>query len=318
LEGAALNTRFAQFIPLIIILVVLGLLYLVTQVLIAHNRRKNRRSPFTDNFFRSPGETLRNRLDDINVELNLSLVSAFVLPLIFYSSILTQAYFGGRPFSVLSVWILILIAAAFEVYFIYRLVLLINNRRKLRLGYEGEIAVGQELNELLRDGYYVYHDFQAEKFNIDHVVVGPTGVYAVETKARRKPTAANSDSNYKVAYDGSKLQFPDWVEIKPLDQVQRNANWLSKWLSSAIGESIQIQPVIALPGWYVDRTSSNGFPVINPKQFRSILKPSKGNKLDESLISRIKHQLDRRCRDVHPRASEGLGGKPGLVEKASI
>ena len=28
----------------------------------------------------------------------------------------------------------------------------------------------------------VYHDIQADQFNIDHVVVGPSGVFAVETK----------------------------------------------------------------------------------------------------------------------------------------
>jgi len=33
------------------------------------------------------------------------------------------------------------------------------------------------------DGYHVYHDFPAERFNIDHVVVGPAGAFAIETKA---------------------------------------------------------------------------------------------------------------------------------------
>jgi hypothetical protein len=75
-----------------------------------------------------------------------------------------------------------------------------------------------------------------------------------------------------------------------------------------------IPALLALPGWFVERISSNGFPVINPKQFQSILKSNKDKKLDEKLISRIVHQFDQRCRDVHPRASEGLGGKPGLPD----
>jgi hypothetical protein len=69
-----------------------------------------------------------------------------------------------------------------------------------------------------------------------------------------------------------------------------------------------------LPGWYVERLSANGFPVINPKNFRSILKSSKNKALDKSMVTRIVHQIDQRCRDVHPRASEGLGGKPALPE----
>ena len=309
--------HFVQLIPFIIFFVVFGMLYLAIQLLIVRNKRKKRRSPFMDNFLRSPGESLRSRLDEINDNINTNLVSAFILPLIFYSGILSQAYFSEKPLSVSSIWILILIALAFEAYFIYRLVRLINKRRYYRLGYEGEIAVGQELNELLRDGYHVYHDFPANKFNIDHIIVGPSGVYAVETKARRKPTGANHDPNYKVFYDGNKLQFPGWINTKYLDQARNQAQWLQKWLKSAVGDSIHVQPVLALPGWYVKRTSSDGFPVINPKQFRSILNSNKSNKLNESLISRIKHQLDQRCRDVLPRASEGLGGRPGLAEKVN-
>jgi hypothetical protein len=107
------------------------------------------------------------------------------------------------------------------------------------------------------------------------------------------------------------------VETKPLEQARNQAQWLSRWLSSAVGDTILAQPVITLPGWFVERVSSNGLPVINPKQFRSILKSNKDNALDESMISRIIHQIDQRCRDVHPRASEGLGGKPSLPGKES-
>lgn len=49
--------------------------------------------------------------------------------------------------------------------------------RNLRLGLEAEIAVGQELNQLILIGYHVYHDFSAENFNIDQVVVGPGGAF---------------------------------------------------------------------------------------------------------------------------------------------
>lgn len=307
--------HIAQLTPALLILIVYGLVYLVTKVLVAYYKLKKRRSPFTDIFLRSPGESLRGQIEDINVDLNMNLFSVFMVPVIFYSAVLTQAYFGGKAISVSSVWFSILIVAAFEAYFIYKLVMLFSKRRKFRLGYEGELAVGQELNQLLRDGYYVYHDFPADKFNIDHVIVGSAGVYAIETKARQKPTTGNGRSDAKVIYDGQKLHFPDRTETEPLEQARRQAQWLSKWISSAVGESIAAKPVIVLPGWFVERTSSNGFPVINPKQFQYILKSNKDKKLDEKFISRVVHQIDQRCRDVHSRASEGLGGRPGLEDK---
>jgi len=307
--------HIAQLTPALLILIVYGLVYLVTKVLVAYYKLKKRRSPFTDIFLRSPGESLRGQMEDINVDLNVNLFSVFMVPVIFYSAVLTQAYFGGKAISVSSVWFSILIVAAFEAYFILNLVKLFNKRRNFRLGYEGELAVGQELNQLLRDGYEVYHDFPAEKFNIDHIIVGPAGVYAVETKARQKPTTGNGRSDAKVVYDGQKLHFPDWTETEPLEQARRQAQWLSKWISSAVGDPIHAQSVVALPGWFVERTSSNGFPVINPKNFRTILKSNKNIPLDKSMIARIVHQIDQRCRDVYPRGSEGLGGKPGLPDK---
>ncbi len=89
-----------------------------------------------------------------------------------------------------------------------------NKRRRYRLGYEGEIAVGQELNQLMRDGFYVYHDFFVDKFNIDHIVVGPSGVFAVETKARSKPTSDSPVPDYKVKYNGKCLQFPNGTDVR--------------------------------------------------------------------------------------------------------
>jgi hypothetical protein len=306
--------HLAQLIPALSILIVLGFFYIVLKALAKYYQLKNRRSPFKDKFLRCPGESLRAQLEDISVDLNVYLFSSLITPLFFYSAIITQAYFGGKAISALTVWILILIAVAFEGYFIFKLVNLIGKRCKFRLGYEGELAVGQEVNQLLGKGYAVYHDFPAEKFNIDHIVVGRAGVFAVETKARQKPITGNGRADANVIYDGLKLHFPDWTETKPLEQARRQAQWLSKWLSSAVGDYINVQPVLALPGWFVERTALNGFPVINPKQFRSILKPTKARALDGSMITRIVHQIDQRCRDVHPRAGEGLGGKPGLPD----
>lgn len=305
----------AQLIPGIVILIVYALLYLTTKVLIAQNKLKKRRSPFVGKFLRSPGESIRLQLEDLKDDVSFYLLSIMLLPIVIYSGVLSQAHFGNKAFSFSSLLVLILLASLFEAYFFFKLVQLINRRRKFRLGYEGELSVGQELNQLLREGYTVYHDFPADNFNIDHIVVGPAGVYAVETKARQKPTTGNGRSDAKVIYDGQMLKFPDWKEIKPLEQARRQAQWLSKWISSAVGKSINTHPVLALPGWYVDRRSSKGIPVINPKNFRLIMNPDESNPLDESMIARINHQIDQHCRDVHPRASEGLGGAPGLPDK---
>ena len=50
-------------------------------------------------------------------------------------------------------------------------------------GAEGEEAVGRILEGLTADGWHVIHDISFGRGNIDHVVVGQGGVFAVETKS---------------------------------------------------------------------------------------------------------------------------------------
>ena len=48
-------------------------------------------------------------------------------------------------------------------------------------GARGEERVASLLSSL-PDGYHIFNDFQAGGDHVDHVVVGPTGVFSVETK----------------------------------------------------------------------------------------------------------------------------------------
>ena len=60
------------------------------------------------------------------------------------------------------------------------------------------------------DGNQAYHDFPAEKFNIDHVVVGSKGIFAVEIKGRAKPDKNGGTEDATVIHDGQFLKFPVW------------------------------------------------------------------------------------------------------------
>ena len=47
--------------------------------------------------------------------------------------------------------------------------------------------MAEELNRLILGAAEYFHDVPMEPYgNIDHVLVAPTGIYAVETEARRK------------------------------------------------------------------------------------------------------------------------------------
>lgn len=131
-----------------------------------------------------------------------------------------------------------------SAFHLVRLVAAWKERRKLRLAHDGEVAVAQELAPLMLDGYYVFHDFPAERFNIDHIAVGRTGVFAIETKARIKRAAGNGGKDAEVIYDGKSLKFPSHTETKPVEQTKIQANWLSKWISSAVGEPVTVSSIL--------------------------------------------------------------------------
>jgi Nuclease-related domain len=62
--------------------------------------------------------------------------------------------------------------------------------------------------------------------NIDHVLVAPTGVYAVETKARRKRKTPEGNRDNEVVFDGEKLQFPEATDLSSLHQTRQQADRL--------------------------------------------------------------------------------------------
>jgi hypothetical protein len=270
------------------------------------NRLKKRRSSFTQNLLRSPGESLIRKLDYINIEINVYLVSIMLIPLLIYSLTLSFSYYKGKSINLLDVYATAIIGFTFIMYFLTKIRKLLNERKITRLGYEGEIAVGQELNQLMLKGYHVYHDFPANNFNIDHIIVGESGVFAVETKARSKHTARNVTGNATVTYNGRMLLFPQGVDLKTIEQAKRQAAWLTNWIGSVVGEKVAVRPVVALPGWYVKRTSPNGIPVVNPKQFPSLFKHISPRFLSPDMISRITHQLEQICRDVVPLSDDNV------------
>lgn len=140
-------------------------------------------------------------------------------------------------------------AAAWAILRIYRHAEL---RRMAHAGLQAELYTAQELNRLMAMGCTVLHDVPGDRFNIDHVVIGPRAVYAVETKSVRKPK-----DDYKVIYDGNRLQFPGFSDSKRLEQTRRQADWLAKYLRQVLNQQIPVVPALALPGWWVESNNAN-------------------------------------------------------------
>ncbi|MCW5603655.1 MAG: NERD domain-containing protein [Burkholderiales bacterium] len=263
-------------------------------------QRRNRRSPLSAKLLRGPGETLRHELEDVTWDFCAYLAVLMVFPLLVFAVHVSQSYFGGVP-ETMTRWLFSGIAVVVAIGFItLRLYRLARLRFSLRHGLEAEIAMGQELDQLMREGAVVFHDFPAEGFNIDHVVLTRDGLYAVEIKGRMKPDRGGGKKESSVEFNGKVLSFPDWKDGKTLEQARRQAGWLAKWISRAVGEAVSVKPVVALPGWWVDRTGRGDVMVISGKEASALLRAGQGASYSDQMMARIAHQLEQRCRDVEP------------------
>ncbi len=106
----------------------------------------------------------------------------------------------------------------------------------------------------------------------------------------------SDETKYEVEFDGKLLHWPWGREDQDIKQACNNASTLSKWLSSATGQPVEVSPILTFPGWWVERTGRcENIYIVNPEEIIQIC-DSKNAKLDTSSIKRICHQLNQKCR----------------------
>jgi nuclease-like protein len=264
-----------------------------------HWKDRKKRLPFTQKILRPPGESLRLRLIELDEKLNERLIQLFLWaysPLVMAGLVALQ---GVRPST--GVWIAIVaIAAIASIWSAYRLWKVINLRRRIRLGFEGERHVGETLNQLMLVGYRVFHDFLITDKprsirNIDHVVIGPNGVFAVETKTRRK---VKGENGAKVTVLENALQYPWGLDQRDLTQAQEDAAWLAEWLSKMSSEPTKVGSILVLPGWFIDRRSKPLVTVLSGSEVAANIPKLNGTATSDNEIRRLAAIIEDRNRSV--------------------
>lgn len=163
--------------------------------------------------------------------------------------------------------------------------------RQAKLGEQGEQSVGQTLDEKLRPwGCQVFHDILADDFNVDHFVVGPTGLFCVETKTCSKPAKGDS----RVVYDGESVTVNGFSPDRdPVVQAKAEARWMSDLIEQSTGKRFPVQPMVVYPGWYVETTRPNpDVWVLNDTVAPTFIKNARGS-LSPEDVSLITFHLKR-------------------------
>lgn len=271
-----------------------------------HVRQRKDRRPFPDQLrlLRGPGESQRRLHAELEEKQVIYLILAFALPLgvaVLLLWITTQLAGAAQVIGLLVALLALLATLIFTARFLLRSALAANNRY---LGYFGERVVAESLEPLKAQGYRVFHDVPAgaepKPFNVDHVVVGPSGVFAIETKTRRKGRARDGFAAHEIIYDGQVLAYPWGEDRHGLAQALRQAHWLEDFLQKLLGRTIAVQPILAFPGWMIMRRGTGAVNVLNPKEIPAAIlqRASAAPVLSAADIDLIARQLDARCRDV--------------------
>jgi len=185
--------------------------------------------------------------------------------------------------------VLSVVALLASVYAIRKIILAKRKLKTLRLARDGERAVGQFLEELREKGYRVLHDIVGENFNIDHLLIGPKGVFTIETKTMSKPGRGKAE----IDYDGTQILVNGFKPDRdPVVQAKAQAYWIRELVKELTGKTITVRPAVVYPGWFINQMQKAGRPevwVLNPKALPSFIENSDGELSDEDVRSFHSH-----------------------------
>jgi hypothetical protein len=223
------------------------------------------KSPLKHSPLRNPGQSVDEQLDDL-------LANGFLLPcIVAIFVVLLAALEWWRAYKLVppNPQLYTVLAALALAYAAFRMAATWPALRRLKLGRDGERFVGQFLEGIRAQGYEVFHDVPGDGFNIDHVLVGPAGIFTIETKTRSKPLKGDS----RVQFDGEALRINGHADRNPVEQARAQANWLRRIVFEFMGRKVPLRPVILYPGWFVEQApgSTKCLWVLEPKALPAFL-----------------------------------------------
>ena len=227
-------------------------------------KMRGRRAPFNELMLRTPGHSARELHRDTVVNLLLYMVGVAATPF-FVAALFSQSTAAN--------WILAASGTLLIGFCFFQSVRLFRMAIRRNLGVEAELFTGSELSLLMRDGAWVFHDIPYQYGNIDHVVIGTGGIFAIETKGFNKPTKTglSGAENATLTVKDGALQFPTGGRTKaPLEQAKLHAKWIREEIQRRFGLSVPVRAVVALPGWMINGGFDDDCWVVNPKRGNSL------------------------------------------------
>lgn len=188
---------------------------------------------------RAPGQHARE------IVIRLRLRTLIALGILAVATALLGRTFGLRDIRFLGSEIGLLAA----MFVVLRYVLPLVERHDR--GATGEEQVGGLLDGLRRDGWHAIHDASLGRGNVDHILIGPAGVFTVETKSHPGPVRVANVHGATLSQAQAQRRAIERVtglEVEPLLVYSRA--WVDRPLARRKG--VRVLPARMLAG-YLDR-----------------------------------------------------------------
>ncbi len=214
---------------------------------------------FPDAIMREAAQRFRDELESLSRKQSTYLGAGLMFVFIFAVAHTFEAHqlFDGYPAWQLYVLLgTLLVAAGFALY---RLIRTVQQWREVRFLRDANIAVGHSLQRIAVGHGRVFHDVVTPEGVVDHLIVGPGGIYAINVvahRAMRRESVQLADSELRFKPDSRRISIAD---------IAAKTTRLEQEFRDLLRNSVRVRSVIAVPGWHADTQSSDGHLVVNER-----------------------------------------------------
>jgi Nuclease-related domain len=236
-------------------------------------------------FFRFDGQSFREEIERLSEEGLLPFLLFSFAFWIVCAVAWMQKFAGANPDP--RFWtFLSLIVTAYGGFQVFRLR---PSFRNFALPKGTEQRVADVLDQLRWAGFIAFHDLANSGLNVDHVVVGPAGIYAIETKTRSGWGTIIHRSDRELIF-GARL-----IDGRPLRQAQNSARAVHRLLKEHLDQGYSVKPLLVFCGaWRIERPPGDlAVDVMTPEQLQDYFERQQP-KLTTKEIARICSHLERR------------------------
>lgn len=142
--------------------------------------------------------------------------------------------------------------------------------RALKVARDGEKALGQFLDALRQRGYRVFHNVAVRGVQLEHVLIGPAGVFTVEAKTENRSVKPHAP----VIFEGERIRVDGCeAERHTIAHAKSHAHWLRRFLAECTGRDFEVRPVVVYAENSVEwrGPKNRSIWVVNPKWLTSFL-----------------------------------------------